>query len=237
MQTIVNVTSIQEAFLIALTNVLSSLVTFIPSLIAAILLMLAGLLIAKWLRWLTIKLLESIYLSKALKNSVVDKFLQKAEITQTIEQVIGNIIRWLVILVFFIAGTNLLGLTTVSAFLNSILSYIPNIISAALILTLGVLIAGLVESLIKGSLTHFSPSSGRLVSKITSYVVMVFTILAAFAELNIATELINTLFIGFVAMLAIGLGLAFGLGAKDLVSTILDEWYKDLKKDLKKELK
>jgi len=233
MQTSFSVSNVQEAFLVAFTNVLSSIVAYIPTIIAALLIIVAGALVGKWLRWIVIKVLESIRLTAALKNSVVDKFLQKAEIRATIEQVIGNIIRWLVFLVFFIAATNLLGLTTVSTFLNDILGYIPNVISAALILTVGVLVAGLVESLVKGSLTQFSPSSGRLVGKITSYVVMVFSILAAFAELNIAEQLINSLFIGFVAMLAIGFGLAFGLGAKDLVAKILDEWYTNLKQDLK----
>src|SRR5690606_18673717 len=134
---------------------------------------------------------------------------------------------------FFIAAVNLLGLTTVSNFLTNILSYIPQVISAALILMVGTLVAGLVESLIKGSLSQISRSTGRLVSKIGSYMVMVFTVMAAFAELNIAARLINILFIGFTAMLALGFGLAFGLGAKDLVARILNDWYSNLKKDLK----
>lgn len=225
--------NIQQAFFVALSNVLSSIVVYIPNLIAAILIILVGALIGKWLRWGTIKILESIRLSASIKNSIIDKFLHKAEITATIEQVIGNIVRWLIFLVFFIAATNLLGLTTVSAFLSSILGYIPNVISAVLILIVGVLVAGLLESLIKGSLASFSPSSGRLVGKITSYMIMIFTILAVFAELKIATELINALFIGFIAMLAIGFGLAFGLGAKDLVAKVLDEWYTEIKKDTK----
>ncbi len=234
MQTsLVTINNIQDAFLVALSNVLSNLVSFIPTIIAAVLIILAGVLVGKWLRWFTVKLLETVRLSAAIKDTAVEKFLQKAEITATIEHVIGNIVRWLVILVFFIAATNLLGLSPVSDFLTSILRYIPNVISAALILTVGVIVAGLVESLVKGSLAQINASTGRLVSKIASYMIMVFTILAAFAELNIASDLINTLFIGFVAMLAIGLGLAFGLGAKDLVAKILDVWYQDLKKDLK----
>lgn len=233
MQTsLVTITNIQDAFLVALSNVLSNIVNFIPTIIAAILIVLAGILVGKWLRWLTVKLLETLRLSSFTKNTAIEKFLQKAEVTAKIEQVVGNIVRWLVILVFFIAATNLLGLTPVSDFLSSILRYIPNVISAALILTVGVIVAGLVESLVKGSLSQINVSTGRLVSKITSYMIMVFTILAAFAELNIASDLINTLFIGFVAMLAIGFGLAFGLGAKDVVAKILDDWYQNLKKDL-----
>lgn len=228
-----NVSSIQEAFLIALSNVLANIISYIPNIIAALAVVIVGSLVANWIRWLIVKLLNTLRLSKALKDSPVDKFLEKAEVTNKIEEVVGSIVKWLVLLVFFIAAVNLLGLTTVSAFLNNILGYIPNVIAAALILMVGTLVAGLVESLIKGSLSHISRSTGMLVSKIGSYIVMIFSVLAAVAQLGIAESLINTLFIGFVAMLALGFGLAFGLGAKDLVAKILEEWYANLKDELK----
>ena len=63
---------------------------------------------------------------------------------------------------------------------------------------------------------------------------MVFTTLAAINELGIAQSLINILFIGFVAMLALGFGLAIGLGTKDLIGEILHEWYRAFKKEIKK---
>lgn len=222
-----------DALTIAFTNVFTNILNFLPSLIAAGLVVLTGAFVARWSSWITVRLLKAVRISKLIHNTPIQKFLEKAEITSNIEQAIGSLIRWLVLLVFFIAAVNILGLTTVSTFLNNILGYIPRVISAALILLVGTLIAGFVESIIKGSLSQVRRSSGRLVSKIGSYLVIIFTFLAAFAELGIAESLINTLFIGFVAMLAIGLGLAFGLGSKDLVAKVLDEWYANLKKDLK----
>ena len=63
---------------------------------------------------------------------------------------------------------------------------------------------------------------------------MVFTILAAISELRIAEKVINTLIIGAVATMTIGLGLALGLGSKDLVKEMLSEWYGKVRQDLKK---
>jgi small-conductance mechanosensitive channel len=136
-------------------------------------------------------------------------------------------------MVFFIASVNVLGLVTVSQFLNSILGYIPNVISACLVLTAGVLIGGWVESAVKGSLGVTSLATGRLMGKIAGYTVVIFTILAAISELGIAERFVSILFIGFVAMLSIGFGLAFGLGAKDIVAKILGEWYKNVTKHSK----
>ena len=178
--------SIQEALIVATSNVMTTIISFIPTLVAAIIVILIGIFVARWARWLVVKLLEAIKLSSAIKDSPVDKFLQKAEITNKIEDVLGNITRWIVLLVFFIAAINLLGLTTVSSFLTNILSYLPKVISAALILTIGTVIAGFTESLIKGSLSHISRPTGRLVGKVGSYIVIIFTILASVAELGIA---------------------------------------------------
>lgn len=228
-----NITNLQQAFAIAGNNIVTQIISYIPTLIGALIVLLVGVFIARWVRWIVIKLLEAIKLSAFVSDSPIEKFLEKAELSTKVEQVVGNLVRWLVLLVFFIAAVNLLGLTTVSLFLTNILSYIPVVIAASLILLVGTLVAGLVESLVKGSLSQVSRSTGRLVGKVASYIVMVFTILAALAELGIAENLINTLFIGFVAMLALGFGLAFGLGAKDLISKILDDWYQNLKEDLK----
>jgi hypothetical protein len=165
-----------------------------------------------------------------LKGSVVEKFIEKGSFNK-IEVFVGNLVKWLILMVFFITTINLLGLTTVSVFLTNILGYLPKVISAILILTLGVLFAGLIESVVKGALYQISISTARFVSKISSYIVVIFSILAALSELGIAKDLINTLFIGFVAMLSLGFGLAFGLGAKDMVAKILEDWYSSLKNE------
>ncbi len=224
----------QDAFVLALSDTLTNVLSYIPTILAALVVFLVGLLIAKWLRSLTVKLLQTVKLSTLVKKSGFEPFLKKAEITTQIEYILGSLVRWLVILVFFIATVNVLGLTTVSIVLNSVLAYIPRVFSAVLVLTIGVLLAGLVEKVVKGALAQVDVKASRFLAKIASYLVVIFASLAAINELQIAQALINSLFIGFVAMLALGIGLALGLGAKDLVSQVLEDWYENFKKDVKK---
>lgn len=229
METQIN--NLQQAIQLASYDVFTAITNFIPLLIGALLIIFVGNILANWAKWIVVRLIRTLGLSKILKGSPVDKFLEKAEISQKADEVFGDIARWILLLIAFIAAVNVLGLTTVSVFLSNILTYIPNVIAAALILVLGTVIAGVVENVVKGSVSNISVSTGRLVSRISSYIVMIFAILASLAQLKIAENLIYILFIGFVATLALGFGLAFGLGAKDLVSRILDEWYTNLKKD------
>jgi len=223
----------QEAVFVAGASVLNRFFGFLPSFFGALVIFLIGLVLAKWARTLVVKILGVVKLDKLLRKGGLDPFLAKADIRVKAEVFLGEVIRWLIILVFFIAGVNILGLTTVSVVLNGLLSYIPNIISAVLILTIGVLLAGLVESLIKSAINQVEPKTSRLLGKIASYLVVIVASLAAINELGIAQSLINTLFIGVIATLTLGIGLAIGLGAKDLVSKMLMDWYTQSKKGKK----
>jgi len=224
----------QNAFLTVSNNILTSVIAFLPNLLAALVVFVVGLILASWFKAVVVKLFSLAQLSIIVKKSGFHQFLEKAEVKLKIEEILGRIVKWLVVLIFSVTAINILGLTTVSEVLSGLLAYVPRIISAILILTVGVLLAGLVESLIKGALGQIDVKTSRLFGKISSWLVIIFTTLAAINELGIAQSLINTLFIGFVAMLALGIGLAIGLGAKDLVSEILQEWYQNFKKEVRK---
>ena len=226
--------SYEEAFLSALSDTLANILSYIPNILAAFVVFLIGLVLARWCKRLTVKILKTLQLSALVKKSGFEPFLEKAEITVKVEEIVGAIVKWLIILVFFIATVNLLGLSTVSTVLNSILGYIPRVISATLVVTIGVLVAGLVEGVVKGTLRQVGVKTARLLAKFASFLIVIFASLAAINELKIAQALVNSLFIGFIAMLALGIGLALGLGAKDLVSRVLNEWYDNFRNQVKK---
>lgn len=212
---------------------IGSMLAYMPRAIFAILIAVAGVIIGNYARVLLVKGLRAIKLEAAIANTKFQTFLKKAEITHKVEDIISGTVKWLIVLTFFISATNIAGLTSVASILTGIISYIPSVISAVIVLSLGVLLAGLVESVVKGSLSSIDLKTARLMGRIGSYTVVTIAILAAFSEMGIAANFINTLFIGFVAMLALGLGLAIGLGAKDVVNKILTDWYKRVQKELK----
>jgi hypothetical protein len=224
----------QTAIFAAGTGLLNSFAVFLPNLIGAILVFIFGWLIAGFLARLTVRFLQAIRLSQLVESPVLNKFLKEAGWANRIEHALGQAIRFFTILVFFVAAVNLLGLTAVSLVLTGILTYIPNVIAAILILVMGTLFAGVVESVVKGSLGAVDLQTSRLLGKTSSYIVLVFTILAALSQLNIAAEFVQTIFLGIVATISIGLGLSLGLGSKDLVSKVLNQWYEDFKRDTRK---
>lgn len=222
--------SFENSLTFAFNQMLVGIVSFIPSLLGAIVLFLFGLILAGWLKTLTIKLVNLTKLGGIIKNTAFNEFLKNAQMTQKIEVVIGEIIHWIIIILFFIASINVLGLTSVSEFLNSIILGIPTLIASIIILVVGVFIAGFLEKMVKGSLGSGDPAFSRLVGKVVSYATLTLFILVALSQLGIARFFIETTFTGFIAALALGIGISLGLGSKDLVKTLLEGWYKNLSK-------
>lgn len=210
-------------------DVLNSFFNFVPHLMGALLVMLAGIVFAGWIKTLSLKIFTLAHLDNLAKDKRIKVILKEINISR-LGEALSSLIRWLTLLVFFIAALNILGLNTISTLLLGILNYVPNIVSAIIVLSLGVLLAGFLESVVKGTLISLDLHTARLMGRITSYLTIVLTILIAISELDIAQNFINILLIGFVFTLSLGFGLALGLGSKDLVAKILTDWYKNLKK-------
>lgn len=208
--------------------------SYLPRLFAALLILVIGAAVAKALKKLMVKGLEVLMVSKAVKNTPVEHFLQNAEVGTKLEEVLGSVFYWLLMLVVIHTTVAVLGLASLSGVLERVLTYIPNILSAVLVLFFGVLIAGVVESLIKGSIKSIDGKSSRLLGKVASYLVMTISVMAAITELGIAKEFIMILFVGFVTMLSLGTGLALGLGGQDVVRRMLNGWYERTAKEVNK---
>lgn len=225
--------SITDTFISVFNQLTTDFVFFIPTFLVALIVFLVGLLLARVARNLIVKLFSALKLSKLTSSPTLTKFLKNADIEKKLENVFGEIVRWLIILVFFITSLNLLGLSTLTEVLSGLLNYIPNIFAALVILLAGTLLAGFLEKVVKASLAGFDVRTSRIMGKFTSYMIMVIVILAAISQLGIAQYFINIIFIGFIAIITLAFGLGLGLGSKDLIKTILEDWYKNLKKQIK----
>lgn len=191
----------------------------------AVAIVLIGYGIAKLIEQAVIKGLESLRNSKMLEHSPVGEYTKQPDFAKQVESIISTIIYWLVMLVVFDTAATAAGFTALEKLFNRILSFVPDMIVAIIILVFGTLLAGFFETVVKNSVRSFDPRAGRLMGKVTSYVIMALAVMIAVSELGIAREYILVLFIGFVATLTIGIGVAVGLGGQHLVRDLLQNWY------------
>lgn len=220
----------QTALLVSWGEVWTSFVRILPSLLGAIVVFAIGLILAYWVKRLLVQGLRMVQLEKLTGMVGVDRYLAKAEIKLTFVELLGTIVEWIIVLVFFLAVVDILGLSAVSMVLAQVLGYIPNVLAAALIFAAGYFVARLVDSLVRGALVSVDHDLARPVGKLARWVILLVTFFAAVDQLQIARGLISTFFQGLTYTVVLIVGLSVGLGAKDLVAKILTDWYEKISK-------
>ncbi|MBU1017993.1 hypothetical protein KKA33_03115 [Patescibacteria group bacterium] len=150
-------------------------------------------------------------------------FLERAKIKATSSKVIAKAVKGYLIFVFFIEATKIAKLTQISEFLTRVLNYIPDVIIAIFIMLVGIRVGHLLQNLIATSLSITKTKTANILGMAAKYTIITFAVLGALSELDIAEILIQTMFIGFISMLTLAGGLAFGLGGKDVVHELLED--------------
>jgi hypothetical protein len=123
--------------------------------------------------------------------------------------------------VFLIASFDVLGLTQVNEFLRDVVGYIPRVIVAVLILMVAAVVAEVMRKIVVGSARAANVGFANFLGSVTKWAIWIFAILTAIFHLGIAPELIQTIFIGIIAAVAIAGGLAFGLGGKNAAEEVI----------------
>jgi len=214
----------------ALQNLWQGFLIFIPKLVGAILIFIIGWFISVAVGKLIAEILKRIKFNQVFGRGVWKEALEKAEIKVDASGFIGAIVKWVLVIVFLLAAVEILGLVQFADFLTKVLAYLPNVIVAALIFVVAVIIADILEKVVRAAVEGgVRVGYGQIVGAIVRWSIWIFAILAILIQLKIAPALLQTLFIGFVALIAIAGGIAFGLGGKEVAAELLQ----DLKKKLK----
>ena len=205
------------------------LIDFLPSFIVAVIVLVVGLIVAIFVAKLVRQVLVSVKLDEVADKLGMDEVSNRTGMKMSVSGAIAWLVKWFLLLAIFLAATDILGLTQISEFLNSVLKYIPNVIAAAGIMLVGTMVAHFVARLVRNSVKAAGLHSADLLGSITQWAIVVFTFLATLDQLGVASAFVQTLFTGIIAMLAIAGGLAFGLGGKEHASKVLDMIEKDIK--------
>lgn len=194
---------------------------FLPTFIGALLVFVVGLVVAKVLGGAVEKGVKMTKVDRAIEKFEVTKKFEEAGLELSLSNVFGTVVKWFLILVFLMAATDILQLTQVTNFLNSIIMYIPNVVVAIVILAIAFILGNFVYKFVRGSVKAAGVMSASLLASISKWAILVFGILTALVQLGIAESIVNTLFIGFVAALSLAIGLSFGLGGKEEAAHLL----------------
>ncbi|MEE8199604.1 MAG: hypothetical protein V3R29_00410 [Candidatus Acidoferrales bacterium] len=205
-------------------DMLAKILSFLPNLAFAILILVAGWIFARILRALVERMLRMAKFDSLTERAGINQALQQGQITATPSGIVGRLVYWIVFLVFLVGAINILQLTVATDLLQDLILYIPNVIAAVFILALGFFFGGLARGFVATLTGGFRAVNPQTIGKIAQAAVTIFAVAAALEQLRIATTMITSAFNILFGAVALGLALAFGLGCKDIVK----EWVESI---------
>jgi len=194
-----------------------------PPIFWAGLVLLIGIFISKWLGVMATAFLDKIRLNQVLKRVGLEEILSKIDTRLSAPKFFGELVRWFFIIVFLMVAFGILGLTQFSQFLEKIIGYFPNIFISALIFIIAAFLTDFSQKIVVGTLEEEKITYSKFFGRLIRWAIWLFATLAILYQLQITPSLILTIFIGMVITISITLGIAFGLGGKDLAARILKE--------------
>jgi flagellar biosynthesis protein FliQ len=207
----------------AFQNVGAGVVEFLPRLVVAVVIFILGWVVAYVLGRFVSQVVTALRVDRALKELHVEEVVTRAGFRLNSGHFLGKIVEWFIVIVFLVASLEVLGLSQTTMFLREVvLTYLPNVIIAAIILIFAALISNAVYKIVVGSAMAARVPSAHFLGGVSKWAIWIFALIAALQHLGIATELLGTLFTGLVYMLAIAGGLAFGLGGKEAAAHFIN---------------
>ena len=192
-----------------------SFVQFAPKLIVAVVFFVVGWVLGSLIARAIEQVFDSLKIDNLFRSIGAENFFRRAGVNLNTGHFVGEVVKWLVIIVFLLPSLNLVGLYDVSSFLkDSVLGYLPQVIIAAFVLIIAAIVSEALSKTVLAMAKAVSLRSAHMLAAIAKYAVWVFAIIIALGKLGLG-DYMSILFSGIVAMLALAGALAFGLGAKD----------------------
>lgn len=212
----------------SLQNLWFQVASWMPSLIGSMLVFIVGLIVASGLSSLVERVFGAVKFDSLLRKMGVEEYTKRADIELNSGHFAGQLVYWFIALAFMLAASDILGFAALSMFIQGVLLYLPNVAIAVLIMIAALVVANLAMHLVRSSVMSAKLHSVRFLGSAAWWVIMIFGGLTALLQLGIAVSIINTLVTGFIAMMALAGGLAFGLGGKDYAAHLLSKIQNEL---------
>ena len=206
---------------------------FLPRLLIAIVVVVAGWLLAKVARFALTKALRAINFPVLTERSGLDNFLRQGGMQGDTTTIFGVLAYWLVILAALLIAFNGLGLTYITDLLGRVVWFVPNVFVALLVLAFGSYFARFIRDTVHTYCRNVKLQDAALLGRLAQYAILAFVVLIALDQIKVGGDIVHESFLIILGGLVFGVALAFGLGGKDWAQERIEHWWPRRSKDPK----
>lgn len=208
----------------SMNNLWYDVMQFLPMIVVALIVVIIGWIIGAALKQVVVRIFDTLKVNAALQAAGADTLAERAGYKLKAGEFVGSLVKWFVIIVFFVAALDILRLDEVTIFFREVvLTYLPKVIVAVLILLVAAVVANVASASVTAGARAAGFTAASLLGTLTRYAIIVFAVLAALAQMEIAPEMVQTLFMGIVFAASLAFGLAFGLGGKEAAGRYVND--------------
>jgi len=208
-----------------LRGFLLSVGDFLPRLALALLILVAGWIVAKMARFAIAKGLRAVNFNVLTERAGMDGFLRDGGIRSDTTDIIALLVYWLVILASLVIGFNLMGLTYITDLLGRVILFLPKVMVALLILAFGAYFARFIGNAVTAYCRNVHLQDADILGRLAQYAIIAFVVLIALDQVNIGGDIVRQTFLIILAGVVLALALAFGIGGKDWAAEMLERWW------------
>jgi hypothetical protein len=205
----------------ALVGAVSRIVSFIPELLGALLILLIGWGIAKLVQVLVVKGLRAVHFNRLMDREGVNSALERADIRTSATEILGIIAYWFVFLFAIQAAVSVLGIPALTALMAAVILYLPRIFAALLVIVIGAVIANFLARLTRSSASAANIGYSGILGSIVLASVLFFTFTIALNILGLEFAFLLPAFVILLGAVALAGAIAFGIGGREYASDLI----------------
>jgi small-conductance mechanosensitive channel len=214
-----------QPVLLALTQTITAILNFIPHLINGLIIFIIGYIISALVRWIMRFTFRRIRLEQIFQRVGIDRVLQGLGVRIAVSDILVQIVFFFLILSFSTSAVQLMGLTAVATLLQNVLSFIPQAISAGLIIIFGSMIARFLGGTITSVAQSVNISYSNALGKIVEYAIVAFVMVLAISTLGVNTTILTTSLTIIIAAAGLAIALTFAFGSRDSARHVIAGFY------------
>lgn len=214
-----------EVFFSSLSAMGEKIMGFLPNLVGAILVIIIGWLIARFIAYLVSKVLKFAKLDRWNDAMNQSELIIKSELILDPIKIISRFVFWIVMLGVLIVSFEIMGWEAVTNEIGILVVYLPKLLIAIVIFIIGMYIANLVKELLKTTLLSLNVDGAKTISLVAFYIIVILITVTALNQAGIDTQIISnnlTLILGSVLL---AFAISFGLGSVDVIKNMLSGLY------------
>ena len=200
-------------------------VAFLPQLAVAIVVVIAGWLLAKAARFALVKSLRAINFNVLTERAGLDSFLEQGGIRSDTTDIFGVLVYWLVVLAALIIAFNALGMNYVTDLLRQVVTFVPRLMVALVILAFGSYFARFIGGAVMAYCRNIGLQDGDILGRLAQYAILAFVVLIALEQLQIGGAIVRHSFLILLGGIVLALALAFGIGGQGWAGELLERWW------------